>query len=146
LIAACLLRNQPIAFDTQAVIGYVEDREPITALLAPLFERHDVPVVISAVTLAEVLVLPVRNDDLSLVATLRRSIAELPAIRVVAFDDEIAVETAIVRGRIGLPLPDAAIVATARFVSAVGLVGNDRRWRAKSLGVPYYHLDDVLAL
>ena len=146
LIADCRLRQRPIVFDTQVLIGYIEDREPITALLAPLIEGPDLPIAISVVTLAEVLVLPVRNDDLSLVATLRRSISNLPGMTVVPLDVEIAVETALVRGRIGLPLPDAAIIATARVVNSVGLIGNDRRWRAKALGAPYHHLDDIIAL
>jgi hypothetical protein len=43
-----------------------------------------------------------------------------------------------------LKLPDAAIVATARVAGALALVGNDRAWRYKPLGIRYIHLDDVV--
>lgn len=145
-MAQCRLHQRPVVLDTQALIGYIEDRQPITALIGSLIESHDLPTAISVVTLAETLVLPVRNADFALVTSLRRSILALPGLTVVPLDTNIAVETAVVRGQFGFPLPDAAIIATARVVSAVGLIGNDRRWRAKAIGVPYHHLDDMLAL
>jgi len=40
----------------------------------------------------------------------------------------------------------AAIIATARLAGATALIGNDRQWRNKPLGVVYHHVDDILAL
>ncbi len=61
-------------------------------------------------------------------------------------DQKHAIETAYVRAATGLKLPDAAIVATALLAGAVALIGNDRQWRNKPLGVPYHHMDDIVAL
>jgi PIN domain nuclease of toxin-antitoxin system len=120
LIADCRRRQHPIVFDIQILIGYLEDREPIATLLALLIESDDVPIAISVVTLAEVLVRLARNDDLSLVATPRRSISALPALTVVALDNEIAVQTAPVCGRIGMPMPDAARLVRTGPIAPAG--------------------------
>ena len=98
------------------------------------------------VTLSEVLVLPAKNGDLTLMDGLRRLVVALPGLTLVGIDERGARETALVRAATGLPLPDAAVVAAARLVNAVALIGNDRRWRPKPLGVPYEHLDDIVAL
>jgi hypothetical protein len=58
----------------------------------------------------------------------------------------IVLDTQILIGYIDDREPDVAIVATARIANAVGLIGKDRRWRAKPLGVPYHYLDDIIAL
>ena len=42
-------------------------------------------------------------------------------------------------------MPDAAVVATARLANASALIGNARQWRHKPLGVPYHHMDDIVA-
>jgi hypothetical protein len=69
----------------------------------------------------------------------------LPSLRTIALDDDVAAMTAVVRARTGLKLPDAAIVAAALIGDAHALIGNDRVWKNRGLGVPYHHLDDILA-
>lgn len=63
----------------------------------------------------------------------------------VPVDHPHAIEAAIVRSRTGLKRPDAVIVATARRAGASALIGTDRQWRTKPLGVPDHHIDDILA-
>ena len=70
----------------------------------------------------------------------------MPRLRVVDLDQPHAVEAAWVRAQTGLKLPDAAIIATGRRAGAGVLIGNDRQWRHKQLGVPYHHMDGLLAL
>lgn len=124
---------------------YLEDRAPIADLVAPILEEPTSPVVISTITLAEVLVAPARHPDQSLLATVPQVVLQLPNLRVAPLTDAIAVEAAVVRAQTGLPLPDSAIIATARNVNASALLGNDRRWRGKPLGIPYYYADDIVA-
>jgi PIN domain nuclease of toxin-antitoxin system len=73
-------------------------------------------------------------------------LAKLAPVTIVDLDQRHAIETAYVRAATGLKLPDAAIIATARLAGAAALIGNDRQWRNKPLGVAYHHMDDILAL
>ena len=61
-----------------------------------------------------------------------------------SFDGEQAIETARVRAATNLKLPDSAIIAAARTQHAIGIVGADRQWRGRELGVPFYYLPDML--
>jgi hypothetical protein len=146
LAATARTSARPIVFDTQAVIDFIEQRLPTVELLDPVVMDPACPVVISVVTLSEVLVLPAKSGDLGRVDALRRAVVSLPGLTLVGIDEQGARETALVRAATGLRLPDAAVVAAARLVDAVALIGNDRRWRPKPLGVPYEHLDDIVAL
>lgn len=136
--------GRPIALDTVALIAYLEDRAPFASYLEPIVESFDVPVVFSAITLAEVLVLPARRGDHVMLERVRSAIAAMPAATVVPFDDAVAVEAALVRATTGLKLPDAAIIATAKVAGALAVVGNDREWRSRELGLSYVHLDDLV--
>jgi predicted nucleic acid-binding protein len=143
---AAVSGRQPICFDSAPLIDYVALQEPVATLLRPLLETADVPVVISAISLAEVVIRPAMAADHARVAAIHRALIAVPSLTIVEFDPRHAIEAALVRGLTGLRLPDAAVIATARLAGAGELVGNDRRWRAKPLGVPYHHLDDILAL
>jgi PIN domain nuclease of toxin-antitoxin system len=105
-----------------------------------------VAIVISAVTLAEILTPPESRADRRVIGAVRRFILALPRLTVVDFDESVAVEVAVVRAETGLKLPDAAAIATARLTNLCAIIGNDRRWKNKPLGVPYHHMDDILAL
>lgn len=115
-------------------------------LLTPLLDSPSTPVVVSTVALAELIVRPIRDGDAARVGLILSRLRSLPHLSIVDFDQRHAIETATVRARTGLKLPDAASVATARLAGASALLGNDRRWRTAPLGVPYHHLDDILAL
>jgi predicted nucleic acid-binding protein len=136
--------GRPIAFDTQALIGFLEGREPVASLLRRLIADHEVRIAVSTVSIAEVLTRPAQTRNRSFLDKLLSTITNLPRLTVHALDDRAAVETAIVRVQTNLKLPDAAIVATARQVNALAIIGNDRQWRNRDLGVPYVHLDDIM--
>lgn len=86
------------------------------------------------------------TGDMARVAAIHRALLALPGLTIIDFDQRHAVEAALVRGLTGLRLPDAAVIAAARLAGAGALVGNDRQWRNKPLGVPYHHIDDILAI
>jgi predicted nucleic acid-binding protein len=128
------------------LIDYFAGNDPVAALLEPPLRDPAVPVVVSTIALAELVTRPARNRDLALLNAIYASLLALPGLRVVDFDQDHAIETAHVRGETNLHLPDAAIVATARRAGASALLGNDRKWRTRRLGVPYHLIADILAL
>jgi len=146
LVREAIAAGQPVCFDSTAMIAYISLEQPVAALLGRLIDDRRLAKIVSTITLAEVLTRPEARGDASLVAEIRDAFGRVPNFRIVDFDQDHAAATAAVRAQTGLKLPDAAIVATARLAGAGALLGNDRQWRGKPLGVPYHHLDDVLAL
>jgi PIN domain nuclease of toxin-antitoxin system len=118
---------------------------PLASLVAPIIDHPNLEVTISAVIPAEILTPPMSGSEHPNIEAVRAFVVALPRLTVVDFDVTMAVEVAIVRAQTGLKLPDAAAIATARLTRSVAILGNDRRWKNKSLGVPYHHLDDILA-
>jgi hypothetical protein len=102
-------------------------------------------VVLSIITICEVMTGPARNGDELSMHRISRGLRQLPRLTIVPFGDRVAFRAAIVRAGTGLKLPDAGVVATGIEASAIAIVGNDARWRNKSLGIPYLHLNDFAA-
>lgn len=146
MIESANLAGHPIALDSSALISFLEQREPYASLLVPLIDTGSAAILLSSVAIAEALVLPARLGGLEVVEQTLRAILALPSLRTIALDDDVAAMTAVVRARTGLKLPDAAIVAAALIGDAHALIGNDRVWKNRGLGVPYHHLDDILAM
>lgn len=146
LIELATFDHQPICLDSGPLIDYVAQQQPTTSLLEPMLLDPAVSIVISTITVTEAVTRPAMQDDRPRVDTIVEALRGIPGLRIVDFDQGHAVEAAIVRGLTGLKLLDAAIVATARLANASALLGNDRQWRTKPLGVPYHHIDDILAL
>ena len=136
---------RPLSFDSGPLIDYIIRVEPVTSLLRSVLSNPSVSVVISAITLAEVVTRPASQGDLARVSIIHNGLLAIPHLRIADLDQPHAIETAIVRGQTGLKLPDAAVVATPRLAKASALIGNDRQSRHKPLGVPYHHTDDILA-
>lgn len=128
------------------MIAVISAHQPTAGLLRPLLRDPELPVVISTVTLTEVVTRPARDANAGRVTAIHQALRALPRFEIVDFDQQHAIEAAYVRGQTALRLPDAAIVATARLANAFAILGNDRQWRHRPLGVPYHHMDDILAL
>ena len=111
-----------------------------------MFDAKGHGIVVSFLTVAETLALPARTSDEYMLERMQSAVLSLPGLVAVPFDDKIVVLTTIVRNKTGLKLPDAAVVAAALTKNACALIGNDRIWKNRDLGVPYHHLDDMLAL
>jgi predicted nucleic acid-binding protein len=146
LIAVAILGGSPVCIDSAPLIDFAARNEPTSSLLRPLLRHHYAPIVISTITLAEVIARPTAEGNSRGVTDIHQTLLALPNMLIVDLDQQHALETAVVRADTGLKLPDAAIVATARLAGAGALIGNDRQWRGKQLGVPYHHVDDILAL
>ncbi len=85
------------------------------------------PAVMSAVSLAELMVGPSRTGA-SAIATMEGFFRFFAEMHVVPLDENVARAAARIRATTGLALPDAVVVATAIEHEAAIIVTNDARW------------------
>jgi len=118
-----------IAVDSAPIIYFLEDHKKFAGRYAPYFEAAEageIEIIISTVTLAEVVSGPLREGNEMLAAQYKAALMGAPGWRVVSLDAEIAISAARLRGRYKLRLPDAIQVATAVTTGAYALLTNDR--------------------
>ena len=114
------------------------------AHLVPVFRRVQsghAEIVLSAVTEAELLVRPYRDDDLDALERIG-GLLDTEGIRVLPVDRRIGRHSAVLRARHGLHTADAIIVATAIEAGCDVIVGNDKMWRRLD-EIAYLHLDEI---
>lgn len=143
VIGLSIRTGRPIWFDSSAIIVYLQRSHVHAPLLRDLIESPAILCGISSITLAEALAGPARTGDELSVRRLRNSLQALPGFWIAPLDNDSAELTAWIRITAGLNLPDAGIIASARRARAVCIVGNDRRWRGKPIGIPFLLLDDL---
>ncbi|MRD47425.1 PIN domain-containing protein [Caenimonas koreensis DSM 17982] len=121
-----LVDGDLVVVDTAPLIYMLEDNARYFKLFQGLFEAVDggrLRVAISTITMAEVLVGPLKQG---LDALAKRYERALESFEVVPVSTEIAVTAARLRAATGLRLPDALQAATALEVGAAALVTHDR--------------------
>jgi len=121
-----------LVVDTAPIIYWLEGHPRLADRFAPVFEAAEsgaAQIVISTVTLAEVLAGPLRVGNELLTAQYREALTRSAGWQVLPFDAELAVEAARVRAVYRLRLPDAIQVATAIRAGAAALVTHDRALR-----------------
>ncbi len=99
--------------------------------------------VVSVVTEIELLVRPIRDEEIREIERIR-AILDAPEVHVVELERPVARAAARIRARTGLPLADSAIVATALYANCDVLVGNDRRCAQRVREIPYVLLDELV--
>jgi predicted nucleic acid-binding protein len=125
--------------DTSVVIAYIGGSEPTSSLARLIFDGFAAtgrnPVALSAVTVTELLVRPFQRGAGALVVAegFLRHFAEL---RIVAIDYDVAREAARLRAGLGLPTPDALIVASAVVAGDDLIVTSDRTWASRLASDP----------
>ena len=115
--------------DSAPIIYVLEDHPALAPRFERVFERAEAghyELVITTVTLAEVLTGPLRTGDESKADDYRAALTSSPAWRVVDLTAGIAHRAARVRAHTRLRLPDAVQVATAIHTASLGLVTHDR--------------------
>ena len=125
-----------IVVDSAPIIYLLEDHPVFASRYAPLFERAEArhyELVISTVTLVEVLTGPLRTGDSALAETYRAALTSPPTWRVVDLNASIAHRAAQIRARSRLRLPDAVQMATALETSSIALVTHDRDFSSSAL-------------
>lgn len=118
-----------ILVDSAPIIYFLENHTEFAPRFSALFERADtghLDLVISTVTLAEVLTGPLRVGNERLAADYLKVLTAPPIWLVAELTPDIAYRAARIRGQARLRLPDAVQVATALETACVGLVTHDR--------------------
>jgi predicted nucleic acid-binding protein len=122
------LRGETIALDTAPFIYFIERHPKYHPWLRTFFESVEVKqitVVTTTLTLAEVLVKPLRLGRLDLVAEYTQILLNTPGIQVVPVSADIAEEAARIRAEINCKIPDAIQLATAVRLGAQSFLTND---------------------
>ena len=117
-----------ILVDSAPIIYFLEDHAEFAARYAPIFEHaesQDYEIVISTVTLAEVLTGPLRAGNENLAEKYRAALLA-SAGQFVDLSPVIAVRAARIRARSRLRLPDAVQMATALETACTAFVTHDR--------------------
>lgn len=115
-----------ILLDSAPIIYVLEHHRSLSARFRPLFVAQAagrLRFAVSTITVAEVLVGPLRAGDEMLAQRYR---ATLESWRIVPVDVAIAESAARLRASLRLRLPDAIQVASAFAINAAGLVTHDR--------------------
>lgn len=135
-----------VLLDASACIYYLDRpsddaRRQLVAPVVRAAEAGKIDLVISAVTVTELLVAPLRNHDTRSEAAVRLFTGAL--CRVSPASAAIADRAARLRAHHHLATPDALVYATGLIEGAEAIVGNDARWKRVADG-RYLHLDDLL--
>lgn len=126
-----------LVLDTSTVIAYLNASEVVSPaareVLETLVATERNPAVISSISVAEVMVRPVR--ELGRVPTHTKTfLLDFPGLTVRSADFLVAAEAARVRALTGASLPDALVAATATLTSSKWLITNDRTLRDRLAG------------
>jgi predicted nucleic acid-binding protein len=118
-----------VALDASAFIYYIEDDARYAPLLDPIFTRadRDAPIVTSALTLLEVLVVPIRRGHARLADRYDQLLTRSRGVRLVDITRDQLRAAASLRAVLPLKTPDALQVAAATSAGCKVFVTNDRR-------------------
>ena len=120
----------PVAVDTALFIYLIEGHPEYAPMVRPLFDAADggdVELVTSAVTLLEVLVVPLRAGDEALAARYEALLTRGRGLTLVPLDRPLLRAAARLRATHGVRTPDALQIAAALARRCGCLVTNDRR-------------------
>lgn len=105
-----------ILIDSAPII-YAAERHPVYSIWMDMFldtaERGGAQLLAATVTLAEVLVLPVKRQEIAEIAQFTRLLEDETLFRLIDLSSETAKHAAYLRARYNLETPDAIQVATA---------------------------------
>lgn len=138
-------RARRVGLDTQVLIYHLEDVPPYGQLTTHLLAEAAAgafQLLLSVVTLSEILVKPWQEGDADRARRIRVALEAMPGIQFAGITTAVAADAAALRGRTGLPLPDALIVGSVVDRGAQVIVTNDRAWRAKKLPCRVLLLDE----
>lgn len=126
-----------LVLDTSTVIAYLNASESVSTVARHVLEQFVAternPAVISSITVAEVMVRPVR--ELGAVPSHTKTfLLDFPGLSVRSADFLVAAEAARIRALTGAALPDALVAATATLTSSRWLITNDRTLRDRMAG------------
>ncbi len=119
----------PIALDTAPFIYLIEEHETYLPVVEPVFAAIDsgrIAAVTSALTLLEVLVVPLRAADEALARRYEALLASSRGLELVDVSRAILRDAAALRAATGMRTPDAIQIATALQRDCTSFITNDR--------------------
>ncbi|RAM51909.1 MAG: VapC toxin family PIN domain ribonuclease [Hapalosiphonaceae cyanobacterium JJU2] len=135
-----------IYIDTSVVIYTIEGNPDYYSLLQPLWSKFytgEIQIVSSELILMEVLVVPLRNGNNSLVADYEELLLS-SQMQLIPISQSILQQAANLRATTNLKTPDAIHATTALSVSCNQFITNDKGFRNVP-GLPVVILSEVLA-
>ncbi len=136
-----------VYLDTNIFIYAVEGYAEFQDLLNELFEAFDnrnLKAITSELTLAEVLVKPLIDNNTGVCLAYENAIQNSPVLEVIPINRKILIESARLRTIINLRLPDAIHGATAILNGCETFLTNDKRLEVIS-GINVVILSDLLS-
>jgi predicted nucleic acid-binding protein len=118
-----------VYLDANIFIYALEDFSAVGTKLRALFaqfDRGELQAVTSELTLAEILVKPLRDGDVAACESYRRVIQTSASLEVVPIGRDILLAAATLRATTTMKLPDAIHAATATSARCATLLTNDR--------------------
>lgn len=130
-------RYRRVALDTCPIIYYLQEHPRYINLVNNLFSlmaRGSITGVISAVSLIEVLVKPIRDQQMDLAVQYRDNLLSAPYLQFYPLEERISEKTAVLRAKYygngkKLKVPDAVQLATAVCAEADLFITNDSNFR-----------------
>lgn len=122
------LRDKVVAFDTMPMIYYIEENPLYLDVIDPFFdaiEQGEFVAVTSIITLLEVLVHPLRDEDTKLAQKYRDILFDSDGLETILHSQEIAEEAARLRAFYKLRTPESIQMATAIKEGASFFLTND---------------------
>jgi predicted nucleic acid-binding protein len=125
-IEAALTGVNRLFLDTAPVVYFVEQNPEFIDRVEPIFARLDLDIigVVSAVTLAECLVFPIKRGLTDLEQAFE-DVVNSERVEFITTDREIATLTAIIRAKYNFQLPDSIQIATAISSNCDAFLTND---------------------
>jgi predicted nucleic acid-binding protein len=145
-LSAFLQRHSRVSIDTSIFIYHVQGNPrylPATDRIFGWMERRGASAVTSCITLTELLVQPMQENDDDLVSEFVLLLTQYPHLEWVPASLPIAATAARFRALHRLRTPDAIQAATAIHSKATGLISNDISYR-RVTDVQVFLLDDLL--
>lgn len=124
------LGTGPVGIDTAIIIYLIEENQLFSAVIAPLFEAADageLELVVSALTLLEVLVVPYRAGNIALAERYEIVLTRSRGVRMIDLTREHMRLAAQLRAASSVATPDALQLATCLASRCSAFVTNDRR-------------------
>ncbi len=129
------LAQRTVLIDTAPFIAYISKEAPYHDLVRPLFQaiaKGELHAITSMITLAEVLVHPLREKNTELAARYQDILLHSENLTTFPVSQDIALRTAEIRATHNVRVPDAIQVATAIVGGAGVLITNDKRLHVPS--------------
>jgi predicted nucleic acid-binding protein len=120
----------PVGIDTAIIIYLIEENQLFSAVIAPLFEAADageLELVVSALTLLEVLAVPYRAGNIALAERYEIVLTRSRGVRMIDLTRGHMRLAAQLRAASSVATPDALQLATCLASGCSAFVTNDRR-------------------